>query len=59
MRILLAEDERSLSRAVTALLAGTLSYDPDTMCDHHGHGEGHDCAHHGGGHSCGHHSCGG
>ncbi len=45
--------------AVAALLAGTLSYDPDTTCDHHGHGEGHDCAHHGGGHSCGHHSCGG
>ena len=45
--------------AVTALLAGTLSYDPDTMCDHHDHGEGHDCAHHGGRHSCGHHSCGG
>ena len=46
--------------AVAALLAGTLAYDPDTLCDHHGHGEGHDCAHHGE-HDCGHHghSCGG
>ena len=46
--------------AVAALLAGTLAYDPDTLCDHHGHWEGHDCAHHGE-HDCGHHghSCGG
>ena len=43
--------------AVAALLAGNLAYDPDTLCDHHGHGEGHDCAHHEG-HGCGHHSCG-
>ena len=43
--------------AVAALLAGTLAYDPDTLCDHHGHGEEHDCAHHEG-HGCGHHSCG-
>ena len=36
---------------VAALLAGSLSYDPDTGCAHHeGHGEGHDC----GSHSCGH-----
>ena len=36
---------------VAALLAGSLSYDPDTVCAHHeGHGEGHDC----GSHSCGH-----
>ena len=36
---------------VAALLAGSLSYDPDTVCGHHeGHGEGHDC----GSHSCGH-----
>ena len=35
---------------VAALLAGSLSYDPDTVCAHHeGHGEGHDC----GSHSCG------
>ena len=43
--------------AVAALLAGNLAYDPDTLCDHHGHGEEHDCAHHEG-HGCGHHSCG-
>ena len=36
--------------AVQALLAGTLAYDPNAHCDHHGH-EGHD-------HSCGEHSCG-
>ena len=35
-------------KAVEALLKGTLSYDPDTMCSHHHEGEGHDC-HHGGG----------
>ena len=36
---------------VAALLAGSLSYDPDTVCAHpQGHGEGHDC----GSHSCGH-----
>ena len=36
---------------VAALLAGSLSYDPDPVCAHHeGHGEGHDC----GSHSCGH-----
>ena len=39
-------------KAVEALLKGTLSYDPDTMCSHHHEGEGHDC-HHGGG-SCHH-----
>ena len=43
--------------AVAALLAGNLAYDPDTLCDHHGHGEGHDCGHHHGGHDCG-HTCG-
>ena len=46
---------------VEALLAGQLSYDPDTVCAHHDHGEGHDCGHHGHGegHTCGHGSCGG
>ncbi len=31
--------------AVSALQNGTLSYDPNTMCQHHGHehGEGHHC----------------
>ena len=40
-------------QAVEALLAGTLAYDPDVMCSHHG--EGH---HHEDGHHCGEHSCG-
>ena len=47
---------------VESLLAGSLSYDPDTVCNHHGHGheDGHDCGHsHGDGHSCGHGHCGG
>ena len=46
---------------VEALLAGRLSYDPDTVCaHHHDHGAGHDSGSHGGGHSCGGHghSCG-
>ena len=46
---------------VTALLGGSLRYDPDTVCaHHHDHGEGHDCGAHGTGHSCGGHghSCG-
>ncbi len=50
----------SADEAVKAFLAGTLGYDPDVHCDHHGehHGscghEGHhgSCAH---GESCGHH----
>ena len=35
--------------AVQALLDGTLSYNPDVHCDHHGHEQGH---------SCGQHACG-
>ena len=42
---------------VEALLSGRLSYDPDTVCAHHDHGEGHDCGHHHD-HDCGHGSCG-
>ncbi|MGN0967894.1 MAG: DUF134 domain-containing protein [Oscillospiraceae bacterium] len=38
-------------RAAEALAAGTLGYDPNVMCDHHGE------HHHGG--DCGSHSCGG
>lgn len=34
----------SAADAVEAFLAGTLAYDPEARCDHHGHGE------HGGGH---------
>lgn len=41
----------SADDAVAALLAGTLAYDPDTVCAHH--------EHHGEGHSCGEHGCGG
>lgn len=37
-------------QAVADLLAGRLSYDPDTRCTHHDHEEGHSC----GEHSCGH-----
>ena len=44
--------------AAKALAEGTLEYDPDARCDHHGHhhGEEHDCNHHHGEeHECGHH----
>lgn len=41
--------------AVAALAAGTLEADLDATCNHHGHGEGHDCGHHGGG--CADHGC--
>ena len=42
-------------QAAETLAAGTLAYDANVMCDHHGehHHEG-DCGNHG----CGHHSCG-
>ena len=47
----------SADSAVRALTAGTLQYDPNAQCGHHG--EGHDCGHHGHhhseGHGCGHH----
>lgn len=39
--------------AVDALLNGELEYNPNVMCSHHHHDEGHSC----GSHSCGHHSC--
>ncbi len=47
----------SADEAVNALLAGTLAYDPNARCDHHG--EGHH--HHDGEHHCGEskHGCGG
>ena len=49
----------SADEAAAALAAGTLQYDADAACDHHGHehGEGGHCGHHGhgeGGH-CGRH----
>lgn len=37
--------------AVEALLDGTLNFNPNVQCNHHGHGEGHTC----GSHSCGSH----
>ena len=42
---------------VASFLAGNLSYNPNTECNHHGHDHehGHDCGSHG--HSCGSH-CG-
>ena len=57
----------SADAAAKALAEGTLRFDPDAKCDHHGHGhehgEDHACGHHGGecGHgsgSCGEHGCG-
>ena len=52
----------SADEAAKALAEGTLSYDPDAQCNHHGeghgcggHGEGHGCGGHGGEHGCGHH----
>ena len=48
----------SADAAAKALAEGTLAYNPDAKCDHHGHhhGEDHECGHHHGeGHECGHH----
>ena len=42
--------------AVRRLLAGTLAYDPNVVCSHHGHHEGGGCGHHEGG-GCGAHGC--
>lgn len=38
---------------VESFLNGQLVYDPNTMCNHHSHEEGHSCGDHG----CGDHSC--
>ncbi|MBQ6401468.1 MAG: DUF134 domain-containing protein [Firmicutes bacterium] len=55
----------SADEAAKALVEGTLAYDPDAQCDHHGEGhncggheESHGCGHHEGGHGCGHHEGG-
>lgn len=40
--------------AVQNLLDGVLSFNPDVMCSHHSHSEGHTCGEHGN-HSCGSH----
>ena len=44
----------SADAAAKALAEGTLQYDPDAKCDHHGHhhGEGHECGHHEGDEGC-------
>ena len=39
----------SCDEAVQALLKGELAFNPDAKCDHHEHGEGHNC---GGEHHC-------
>ena len=46
----------SADKAVEALLAGNLEFNPDVQCDHHGehHHEGEACGEHG----CGNHGCG-
>ena len=53
----------SADDAVAALLSGSLSFDPNAECDHHGHhhGEGYECGRgdHGCGHHHGEHECGG
>ena len=50
---------RSALAEAGALLAGSLAYDPNTVCSHHDHGEGHTCGHHHeGGHTCGGHDHG-
>jgi predicted Fe-Mo cluster-binding NifX family protein len=40
-------------KAVEALLAGSLAYNPGVRCDHHDHEEHHEC----GSHGCGHGHC--
>ena len=45
----------SADEAAKTLAEGNLNYDPDAKCDHHGHGEDHDCGH--ADHECGHGSC--
>ncbi len=49
-------------KAVNDLLAGSLKYNPDIMCNHHGehhHGAGHTCGSHGEHHHGENHICGG
>ncbi|MBQ1371361.1 MAG: DUF134 domain-containing protein [Oscillospiraceae bacterium] len=52
----------SADAAAQALAEGRLEYNPEARCDHHDHGEEHNCGHHNGEeHNCGHQSggCGG
>ncbi len=49
----------SADEAVSAYLSGSLDFNPNVMCDHHYHDEGHSCGSHGcGEHTCGSHGCG-
>ena len=45
--------QASQDDAVQSLLDGKLNYDPNVMCNHHNHEEGHNC----GSHSCGNKGC--
>jgi len=53
--LLFAGVSGSADEAARALAAGTLDFDPNAHCDHHGHSheEGHACGNHG----CGEHHC--
>ena len=53
-QVLRGQAGQMADRAVEALLAGELDYDPQAHCSGHGHGEGHTCGDHAGGASCGH-----
>ena len=48
----------SADQAVEALLQGTLTFDPDTTCNHHGEHHHGDHEHSCGNHGCGEHTCG-
>jgi predicted Fe-Mo cluster-binding NifX family protein len=37
----------SADDSVNALLSGSLGFNPDVMCSHHEHADGHDCGSHG------------
>lgn len=43
----------SADEAVQALVNGTLVYNANVQCSHHGEGHGHTCGHHEDGHTCG------
>lgn len=50
----------SADEAVASFIAGTLAFNPEVKCNHHGehHDGGHQCSEHGcGGHNCSEHSC--
>ena len=53
--VLLPGVEGPADLIVESYINGTLEFDPDAHCDHHGHGEDHDCHHHENG--CGGHHC--